>query len=149
MEKEIAVRLFENKKLGTTFGKGLYRSAVFNASAEIKDPHVKYLLDFYQFDRWQHTANTDQQIATLNQIDGYCSADHLTSWITRYNPATKEKTPVQGVAIFHPNTHMLEIGIVDPESGVEDTWSLPVKACSVTRSNSPSLIATNTELANW
>ena len=68
MEKEIAVRLFENKKLGTTYGKGLYRLAVFNASAEIKDPHVKYLLDFYQFERWQHTANTDKQIVILNQI---------------------------------------------------------------------------------
>ena len=41
MEKEIAVRLFENKKLATTYGRGLYRTAVFNASAEIKDPHVK------------------------------------------------------------------------------------------------------------
>ncbi len=47
MEKEIAVRMFENKKLGTTYGKGKYRSAIFNASAELRDPHVKYLLDFY------------------------------------------------------------------------------------------------------
>ena len=149
MEKEIAVRLFENKKLGTTYGRGLYRSAVFNASVEIKDPHVKYLLDFYQFDRWQHTATTDEQIAMLNEISQYCSADDLTSWITRYNPATKEKTPVQGVAIFDDKANTLRVVVIDPDSGVEDSWLLPVKACSVTRSNSPSLIATNTELANW
>lgn len=149
MEKEIAVRLFENKRLGTTYGKGLYRTAVFNASAEIKDPHVKYLLDFYQYDRWQHTANTDEQIAMLNQIDEYCSAGDLTSWITRYDPITKSKTPVQGVAILDEKSNTLRVVVIDPESGVEDTWSLPVKACSVTRSNSPSLIATNTELASW
>jgi hypothetical protein len=149
MEKEIAVRLFENKKLGTTYGKGLYRSVVLNASVEIKDPHVKYLLDLYQFDRWQHTANTDEQIAMLNEISPYCSASDLTSWITRYNPATKEKTPVQGVAIFDDKANTLKVVVIDPESGVEDSWLLPVKACSVTRSNSPSLIATNTELASW
>ena len=149
MEKEIAVRLFENKKLGTTYGRGLYRTAVFNASAEIKDPHVKYLLDFYQYDRWQHTATTDNQITVLNQINESCSADDLTSWITRYNSATKEKTLVDGVAIFDSKTNTLRVVVSDPVSGVEDSWVLPVKVCSVTRSNSPSLIATNTELANW
>lgn len=149
MEKEIAVRLFENKKLGTTYGRGLYRSAVFNATAEIKDPHVKYLLDFYQYDRWQHTATTDNQITVLNQINESCSADDLTSWITRYNSATKEKTLVDGVAIFDSKTNTLRVVVSDPESGIEDSWVLPVKACSVTRTNSPSLIATNTELASW
>jgi hypothetical protein len=149
MEKEIAVRLFENKKLGTTYGRGLYRTAVFNASAEIKDPHVKYLLDFYQYDRWQHTATTDNQITVLNQINESCSADDLTSWITRYNSATKEKTLVDGVAIFDSKTNTLRVVVSDPESGIEDSWVLPVKACSVTRTNSPSLIATNTELASW
>lgn len=149
MEKEIAVRLFENKKLGTTYGRGLYRTAVFNASAEIKDPHVKYLLDFYQYDRWQHTATTDNQITVLNQINESCSADDLTSWITRYNSATKEKTLVDGVAIFDSKTNTLRVVVSDPESGIEDSWVLPVKACIVTRTNSPSLIATNTELASW
>lgn len=149
MEKEIAVRLFENKKLGTTYGRGLYRTAVFNASAEIKEPHVKYLLDFYQYDRWQHTAHTDEQIAMLNQVAGYCCAENLTSWVTRYDPVTKIKTPVQGVAILDEMSSSLRIAVVDPEFGVEDTWSLPVKVCSVKRGNSPSLIATNTELAHW
>ena len=58
MEKAIAVRLFENKKNGSTYGKGLYRSAIFNASAELRDPHVKYLLDFYAIDRWQPELGT-------------------------------------------------------------------------------------------
>jgi hypothetical protein len=149
MEKEIAVRLFENKRLGTTYGKGLYRAAVFNASAEIKDPHVKYLLDFYQYDRWQHTANTDEQMAMLNQVDEFCSTNDLTSWITRYDPITKSKTPVQGIAILDDQSQMLRVIVIDPDSAIEDSWVLPVRACSVTRSNAPSLIATNTELANW
>lgn len=149
MEKEIAVRLFENKRLGTTYGKGLYRSAVFNASVEIKDPHVKYLLDFYQYDRWQHTAVSDQQIAMLDQVAEHCSETDLTSWVTRYNPATKEKTPVQGIAILDDQSQMLRVIVIDPDSAIEDSWVLPVRACSVTRNNSPSLIATNTELAHW
>ena len=74
MEKEIAVRLFENKKLGTTYGRGLYRSAVFNASAEIKDPHVKYLLDFYQFERWLLRQIYRLTIKTTNQ-DCYSVSD--------------------------------------------------------------------------
>jgi len=149
MEKEIAVRLFENKRLGTTYGKGLYRSAVFNASVEIRDPHVKYLLDFYQFDRWQHTAASDQQIAMLEQVTEHCSSADLTSWVIRYNPATKEKTPVQGIAILADQTQMLRVIVIDPDSAIEDSWVLPVRACSVTRNNAPSLIATNTELTSW
>lgn len=149
MEKEIAVRLFENKRFGSTYGKSLYRTALFNASAEIKDPHVKYLLDFYQFDRWQHSANTDEQIQTLNEITAICNSSDLMSWVVRYNSATKTKTPVQGAAIFDPNENSLKLIVIDTELGIEDIWTLPVKSCSVTRSNAPSLIATNTELANW
>ena len=42
----IAIRLFENKVYGSTYGQGLRRSAVFNATAEVTEPYAKYLLDF-------------------------------------------------------------------------------------------------------
>ena len=43
--REIAVRGFINDKFNTTFGKGLFRRAVFNGSVEIRDPYSKYLVD--------------------------------------------------------------------------------------------------------
>ena len=47
--KEIAVRLYENKKYGTTYGKGLFHSAVFNGSADVLGSNTKYLLDYYPY----------------------------------------------------------------------------------------------------
>ena len=38
--RPIAIRLFENPKFGTTYGKGLRRSAVFYASGEVSEPYA-------------------------------------------------------------------------------------------------------------
>lgn len=149
MEKKIAVRLFENKMLGTTYARGQFRSAVFNASAEVKEPHTKYLLDFYPFLKWELSANSDQQIAILNDVAQSCSANDLVSWVVRYNPITKEKIQVYGVAICDLNSNKLMLAITDVESGIEDVWQLPLKSCSQTHEKSPALIATNGELADW
>jgi hypothetical protein len=35
---EIAVRLYENNAYGTTFGKGMYRRALFNGTIDAKSP---------------------------------------------------------------------------------------------------------------
>jgi hypothetical protein len=53
--RPIAIRLFENQKFGTTYGKGLRRSAVFNATAEVDEPYAKYLLDFEEGRVWPIT----------------------------------------------------------------------------------------------
>lgn len=149
MEKKIAVRLFENKMLRTTYGKGQYRSAVFNASAEIKDPHTKYLLDFYPYAKWELTANSDQQIAILNDVAQSCSANDLVSWVVRYNPITKEKIHVYGVAICDLSSSRLMLAITDVDTAVDDVWQLPLKPCSRTHDKSPTLLATNGQLADW
>ena len=49
MQKEIAIRLFQNAKYGTTYAKGVRHQALFNATADIKNPKVKYVLDFYTY----------------------------------------------------------------------------------------------------
>ena len=49
MEKSIAVRFYENKRYGSTYGKGLFHKAVFNATADLQEPRVKYLLDLIQY----------------------------------------------------------------------------------------------------
>ncbi len=74
MLKEIAVRLFENPKYGTTYGPAQYRHAIFNATADIKNPSVKYLLDFYEYGKWEHSAQTNQQIAILNDVTEFAEA---------------------------------------------------------------------------
>ena len=60
MEKEIAVRLYQNAKYGTIYGKGLRHQALFNATADIKEPKVKYLLDFYTYEHWEFLAKSNQ-----------------------------------------------------------------------------------------
>ena len=149
MEKEIAVRMFENKKLGTTFGKGKYRSAIFNASAELRDPHVKYLLDFYAIDRWQHTARTDAQIAVVNEVTAISQPNDLASWLVRYDPVHKTKTPVDGFAFFSMDNEKLVLIVNDAETALSEEWVLHTRTCTVTHGKAPTLIATNTELAQW
>lgn len=150
-QKEIAVRLFENPRYGTTFGKGLYRSAVFNASAEIKSPHVKYLLDFESAERWQHTAKSDGDMVFVDHLAEVNKPDLLVSWVQRYDSASKTKTRVNGFATLDTDTGELMLLIDDVDSGIEDTWQLTAKPCrSSSGKNSPQLLATNAELtANW
>ena len=62
--KEIAVRLYENKKHGTTYGKGLFHSAVFNASADVLGRKTKFLLDFYPYEKFEHIAKPDESTPT-------------------------------------------------------------------------------------
>lgn len=149
MEKEIAVRMFENKKLGTTYGKGKYRSAIFNASAELRDPHVKYLLDFYAIDRWQHTARTDAQIAIVNEVNAISQPNDLASWLVRYDPVHKTKTPVDGFAFLSMDSEKLVLIVNDAEFALSEEWVLQTRTCTVTHGKAPTLIATNTELAQW
>lgn len=149
MEKEIAVRMFENKKFGTTYGKGLYRTAVFNASVELRDPHVKYLLDFHNYERWIHSARSDAQMAVIELVENECKPTDLVSWIVRYDPVSKTKTPVTGVAILDLADETLKVLIDDEEMNVQEGWLLHTRACVGGSNKSPTLIATNTELAQW
>lgn len=150
MLKEIAVRLYDNPKYGTTYGKAQYRHAIFNGSADIKNPSVKYLLDFYQYEKWEHSAQTDQQIRILNEVNDFGDKNTLASWITRYDPITKEKTPIFGYAAYDLKESTLMLAVIDEEKGIQDTWQLEAKPCrAVAGKKVASLLATNCELANW
>ncbi|MDH6241561.1 hypothetical protein M2125_001375, partial [Polynucleobacter sphagniphilus] len=67
--REIAIRGFINEKYNTPFGKGLFRRAIYNGSVELLNPNQKYLVDFYEYEQFQHTAKSDQQIRTLKKFD--------------------------------------------------------------------------------
>jgi hypothetical protein len=150
MLNEIAIRLYDNPKYGTTYGKAQYRQAIFNGSADIKNPSVKYLLDFYEYGKWEHSANTDEQMMVLSEVADLANKDTLASWIVRYNPATKEKNDVIGFAIYDLKTNEITMAVIDAQSGIEDTWKLIAKPCrAVVGKKVASLLATNSELANW
>ena len=75
---EIAVRLFDNNTYGTTYGKGLYRRAVFNGTIDARSPTAKYLVDCYNYEDWCNIASTDQQITVLQVIPDECTlVSHL------------------------------------------------------------------------
>ena len=78
MQKEIAVRLYQNAKYGTTYAKGVRHQALFNAAADIKSPKVKYVLDFYTYAHWEFLAK-ENQLDIVNQVRGEVGSDTLIS----------------------------------------------------------------------
>ncbi|WP_108507658.1 hypothetical protein [Polynucleobacter acidiphobus] len=149
MEKEIAVRLYQNAKYGTTYGKGVRHQALFNAAADIREPKVKYLLDFYSFEHWEFLAKS-HQLEIVHQVRELVDEDSLVSWVLRYDPATKTKTPVYGFSALQLGTNHLILCVVDSEFGIEESWRLTAKPCrAVSGKNIAELLATNSELATW
>ena len=67
MQNEIAVRLYQNAKYGTTHGKGVRHHALFNATEDVKHPKVKYLLDFYTYAHWEFLTK-DNQLEIIQQV---------------------------------------------------------------------------------
>lgn len=149
MPKEIAVRLYQNAKYGTTYAKGQRHQALFNATADIKEPKVKYLLDFYTYEYWEFLAK-DAQMSIVQQVQEMVGKDSLVSWVVRYDHATKAKTPIYGFSALDMKTNELIVCAVDADAGVEESWKLIAKPCKiVTGKNVAELLATNSELANW
>ena len=149
-EKEIAVRLYANQKLGQTYARGLRHTAVFNAAADLRDPHAKYLLDFHTYARWQHTAKTDAQMEALEVVRELADEDTLVSWIQHYDCRSKIKQSVIGVAVFDLNTNVIRLCIDDELRQVRETWELTARPCrEVMGKNSPTLLATNADLDVW
>lgn len=149
MQKEIAVRLFQNAKYGTTYAKGVRHQALFNATADIKDPKVKYVLDFYTYEHWEFLAK-ESQLDIVNQVRNEVDKDALVSWVVRYDLATKTKTAVYGFSTLDVKTNKLILCVLDEDAGVEDSWQLTAKPCrAVAGKNVAELLATNSELATW
>ncbi len=145
--KEIAVRLFDNPMYGTTHGKGMYRTAVFNGTADLIAPELKYLLDFEEVVRWANRSKNADDDMTCQHVLSNSHSNLLVSWIVRYDTFTKTKTRVSGFCTIDLQTNKLELLIVDTELGVEDTWQLDVKPCkAVLGKKTPQLLATNAEL---
>ncbi|NDE54117.1 MAG: hypothetical protein EB069_05915, partial [Actinobacteria bacterium] len=55
-KQPVAVRLYENTTYGTTYGRGLYRRALYNGTVDLKQSGIKYLLDLYTGEDWANQA---------------------------------------------------------------------------------------------
>jgi len=126
MQKEIAIRLFQNAKYGTTYAKGVRHQALFNATADIKNPKVKYVLDFYTYEHWEFLAK-ENQLDIVNQVRDEVNRDSLVSWIVRYDTENKTKTPVYGFSTLDMRTNELILCALDSEAGIEESWKLTAK----------------------
>lgn len=146
---DIAVRIYDNQKYNTTFGKGLYRNAFFNATADLKNPKLKYLLDFYDYDNFANRAKTDSQMEILQNISR--SPNSVYSWIKRYADTSKQHKTIDGCAFIDLSTNQITLGIADNEMGINEVWELTARACKLGSGaqKSPQLLATNSELAEW
>lgn len=147
--REIAVRGFINEKFNTTFGKGLFRRAVYNGSVELHNPNQKYLVDYFSYLEWEAQAKSDNQIAVTNQLTRSGIAkekDMLFSWLVHYDPLTKSKERADGYSVYSPNTRELFIKIDDPTNQTQDEWTLNVHNCKATGTNKPVFIAANVDL---
>jgi len=149
MQKEIAIRFYENKRFGTTYGKGKYHRAILNATADITHPKVKYLLDMHSFDDWRNTAKSDEDMEIIQTAEDLIKSnkheDYLATWIARLDSDAKPR--VGGFGLLDTNTGGFTLLIADEENDIEDIWKLTAKPCkTVIGKQSPQLLATNTDL---
>jgi len=148
-EKEIVVRGFMNEKFGSTYGKGLFHRAIYNGSVEIRNPYSKYLIDLFEYDRWEIHAQGNEQLAWTKKLAKAKinqAPEALASWIQHYDPMTKTKRAVDGVCVYLPLTQELYIAINDPINDLNEEWTLQAKHCLKTGPNKPIFIATNVDL---
>ena len=147
--REITIRGFINEKYSTPFGKGLFRRAIYNGSVELHNPNQKYLVDFYEYGQFQHTAKTNGQINILNNLVACGVAntpDLVMSWIVHYEPLTKSKQLVDGYCIYLQSTGEVHIEIEDVLNGTKDEWDLKAHHCKAVGANKPVFVATNVNL---
>jgi len=148
--RPIAIRLFENKVFGTTYGKGLRRTAAFNATAEVGEPYAKYLLDFEPGSAWINHARTDAQIEATRRFAHQVQQDQgvLWSWVKWYDKTTGHKQYVDGFALYDPEGEEVVFHLNDPERNIQWDWALPARRCQARAGrNSPALLATNHDLS--
>ena len=148
-QQEIAVRLYENAYYGTTYGKGLYRKAIYNGSIDMKNPSRKYVIDLFQYNDWSIQASTDEQVKITETVSKV--PDTIYSWIFLYDPTTKIKTPVYGCCVLDLNSNKMEILINSNGNENSVFWELEARPCKPTNDGRkvPQLLATNTDLTTW
>jgi hypothetical protein len=147
-QKGIAVRLYENKKYGTTYGKGIWHRALFNGSIDVDGASAAYLTDFFNADDWAELIKTSLQAEIANSIlsEESPTKHQVFSWLQRYNRLTKMKGYVDGFVRYDMSTGEMLVYIKDGIDGYEETWRLNARPCRTGATNAPDILATNKEL---
>jgi hypothetical protein len=147
-ERKIAVRFYNNNSYGTTFGKGLYRKALYNGTVTAIDSNETYLVDFYTYDDWANMAKTDEDMEILATVTP--SSNALYSWIKHYDRGTRAKSSVAGICEIDTVSFQVGLLICDEQHGITESWRLNARPCKQVRSTvkSPQLLATNTDLGS-
>ena len=121
---------------------------MFNATADISSPSVKYLLDFDHCDRWQHGTKNASDDVVCTHVRSIAHENLLVSWVVRYDCDSKAKMRVNGFCTLDLVSNQLTLLVEDEASGIADTWTLDVKPCkAVAGKKVPQLLATNTDLS--
>ena len=147
-QKEIAVRVYENKKYGTTYAKGVWHKALFNGSIDVKGSSAAYLVDFFNANDWADQIKHPLQIEITNGIfnEDPPTKHQVFSWLQRYNRQTKTKGYVDGFVRYDMSTGDMLVYINDSIDGYEETWRLNARPCRTGTTNAPDILATNTDL---
>lgn len=147
--REVVVRAFTNEKFGHPFGRSLFHYAIYNCTVEVNKPYAKYVVDLFEYGRWDKSAATPDQLKWSKELYESNMQDEpevLASWVKRYNPMTRHKQFVDGICVYSPLKQQLLMIINDPEHDVVEEWTLPTKICTKQGDNKPVFIATNFDL---
>lgn len=145
--KAVSIRGFINSKFGSTYGKGVFRRALYTGSIELQNPIQKYYLDFYEYADWVKTAKELYQLDIVNNLasTNLPTAPNLVmSWVIRLDPAPK--TFVEGFCAYLQDSAELHLEINDPTKSINHDWDLPVRHCKNAGDKLPLFIATNVDL---
>lgn len=145
--KAVSIRGFINSKFGSTYGKGVFRRALYTGSVELQNPTQKYYLDFYEYVDWVKTAKEPYQLDIVNKLasTNLPTAPNLVmSWVIRLDPSPK--TLVEGFCAYLQDSAELHLEINDSAKSINHDWDLPVRHCKNAGDKLPLFIATNVDL---
>ena len=151
-QKDIAVRMFTNDTYGKSYAKGKFKKAIFNATAELRNPSLKYLLDFYRYKDWVNVARTDEDMLAVEELADPVfmnNPDIMLSWVQYYDPLTKQKLRVAGVGVLDLARGTLKLLVDDLTHDVSELWNLDVATCKASGPGKPALLAANIDVGDW
>lgn len=148
----VAIRLYENKKFGGTYAPSKYYTAMFNATADVVAPNVKYLLDYVPYPQWANSLRTPVQheafdIMRDKMMSENINVEHmLVSWIKKYD-LTGAKVIIEGFSYYDYVTQQILLAVVDNEYDFNHAWKLDVHQCRIKHNQkSPVMLAANYDL---
>jgi hypothetical protein len=154
MEQKIAIRLYENPKFGKTFGKGQYYNAIYNGTLDLPEHRIKYLVDLVQYEKWQHTAQTDADMDAVTAATEFYekkgidinspsnSSNILCSYVKRFD-SHMSKPKVTGLICVDLRTCELNVIIVDEQNDIALHEKFSMRPCREKNGNSPDFFASN------